>query len=71
MGLQLLKRLPLRPVVRVVLEIAEPLILILPVEYFVDSIQAIIAAVSWLAKGLATISISATSLMNVCSEGAG
>lgn len=34
MGLQVFKRLPLRPVVGVVLEIAEPVVLILPIDIF-------------------------------------
>ena len=66
MGFQLLDRLPLRPVIRVVLEIAEPLIFILPVDVFRRSHTPIIAAVSWLAKGLGTIFIPAISLAGVC-----
>lgn len=34
MSLQIFKRLPLRPVIGVVLQVAEPMILILPIDIF-------------------------------------
>ena len=34
MGLQVFKRLPLRPVIGVVLQVAQPVVLILPIDIF-------------------------------------